>query len=79
MSTKISQADAEKMLKDMYQMKYVSFKYPGYPQIVGRCDRIMIGTPGTKDAGDVLIFINDRKYSVSPEALQECLTLFKDD
>ena len=76
--TKITKQQAEEILTKKYGMKYIQFTYPGYPPVVGRCDRICIGD-GIKDRGLVLIFIDGKKYNCSPECLKDCLTLLKKD
>lgn len=78
MIMKITREQAEHILTCKYGMKYVKFHYPGYKPVYGRCDRICMGD-GVREAGLVIIIMNDQKYTCSPERLKECLTLLNED
>jgi hypothetical protein len=79
MMGKVSKKEFDALLEKRYKGKYVKFSYPGYKDVYARCERIVTGEPGTRDDGTILIFLNDKRYSISPEMLIECLTLLKPD
>lgn len=71
---KISRQEAEQILTDRFYGKNVKFSYPGYKDVYG-----MMGTMAV-ERQEIIMLINGRKYTCSPEALNECLTLLtKDD
>lgn len=65
----VTREQAEKILHDRFYNKMVSFKYPGYPAIQGKVDDIAF------DGVEIIVQINDKRYTCSVECLNECLTL----
>ncbi len=70
MSKQISKQQAEKLLHDKFYNKMVSFKYPGYDIVYGKVDQICID-----HNSEIVIQMNGKRYTCSPESLKECLTL----
>jgi hypothetical protein len=70
---KINRREAEKLLEDKFKGNNCSFTYPGYPTVYGMVDSIGIETE--KGEKNVIIVMNNKRYSVSIECLHECLKL----
>lgn len=65
----VGRLEAEQVLKDYYLNKIASFKYPGYKVVYGKVDNIAI------EGMEVIIHMNETRYTCSFECLQECLKL----
>lgn len=72
MSKQLTHKQAEEILTRNYVNKIVSFTYPGYDPVYGKVDEISIDT--THDP-EVVIQMNDTRYTCSPESLKQCLKL----
>lgn len=66
---KITRQQAEKILRYRFVNKCVKFSYPGYKPVLGKVDEVAI------EKGEVIIQMNNTRYTCSPESLNECLTL----
>ena len=69
MSLQITRQQAEQILHNRFYNKVVSFSYPGYTIVYGKVDEIAI------EGAEVIIQINKKRYTCSPESLKECLKL----
>lgn len=67
--SKISREQAEKILHERFVNKCVSFTYPGYQTVHGKIDSIAV------EKGEIIIQMNNTRYTCSPESLNECLKL----
>jgi len=65
--------EAESILEDKYKGNNCSLDIPGYPTVYGMVDGISIETE--RGAEIVIIYIHDKRYTVSIECLSECLNL----
>jgi hypothetical protein len=74
MTKQITLQEAEDLLEKRFTGRYCSFEYPGYDTVYGMVDRISIQNI---DEPLVVILMNDKRYTVSPESLNDCLTLLK--
>ena len=72
MSKQLTLQETEKELERRYLNKHCSFSYPGYPTVYGKIDSIGIDTLKLP-VQEVVFQMNDRRYTVSFESLQECL------
>lgn len=73
MSHKITRKQAEQILKERFYGKNCSFEYPGYKTVYGMVDQVAI------EDQEIIIQINGKRYTCSPEALNECLTLLNNN
>ena len=73
MGQKITRQRAEKILRDRFYNKTVQFTYPGYTPVYGKCNQIAI------EGTEVIMHIGNRRYTCSPESLNECLQLLTQD
>jgi hypothetical protein len=74
MGKKISLAQAEEVLHKRYYKRYVKLTIPGYEPVHGRIDNIAIDT---SKAPVIVLDVNDKRYTVSPECLKECIEFLK--
>lgn len=63
----------QQRMEAKYKGKNCSLQIPGYKQVQGLVDEIIFF--GTK--WEIVIQMNDRRYTVSPESIKECLKLLK--
>lgn len=73
-SRQLTHGAAEELLGTRFRGRYCKFHYPGYDAVYGMVDEISI-----QELGEPLVIIqmNNKRYEVSPESLNECLTLLK--
>jgi hypothetical protein len=72
MKTKVSKQEANQVLKRRFRAKRITISLPGYPPVSGIVSRVMVDDLTDRD---VIIMMNDRRYSVSLECLNECVKI----
>ena len=75
MGEKITLQQAESILETKYKGVVCSFSYPGYDTVYGKVDQIAIET--VKSEPQVVIQMNSKRYTCSPDSLRDCLKVLK--
>jgi hypothetical protein len=78
MSRQVTRREVEEYLEKRFLGKYITFKHPLYPPVSGRCDGVAFWPrTGSRDEYEITLLMGEKKYSLSPEMLNECVTLIK--
>jgi len=65
----VTRQEAEAILYKRFYNKIVNLKLPGYSIVCGKMNNIAF------NGVEIIMHINEKRYTCSPECLNECLTL----
>ncbi len=64
----------DQQLEQKFKGKHCSYSFPGYKTVYGMVDEICIDVLNPQE---VILQINNRRYTMSAEDIDECLKLLK--
>jgi hypothetical protein len=69
-SKEYTRPQLEEKLSGKYKNRVVTITYPKYPPVTGKIDEVAVD-----HHFNVIIQMNNKRYSISPECVYECVKL----